>query len=87
MCATTATGRRASSGASAARRRAPRPACDDAAKLRARQFSGSASGTTVSARTTTSSTRSDSARIFGSVAPSTGCAGSADCVMNTNDLM
>ena len=71
MCASTATGFR-SSGASAWTYRAPRAACDGAEKLCARQFSGSASGSTESASTTTSSTRAASARIIGKVAPSTG---------------
>src|SRR5581483_7694955 len=85
MCATTilGLGRRASSAASPRAKRRPRPTFVRAAKLRARQLSGSTPGTVRSASTTTSSARSASARTFGTVAARAGWPGSTCCVTKT----
>src|SRR5882672_2908026 len=85
MCATTALGRgrRASSAARPRAKRSPRPSLVRAAKLRARQFGGSDSGTVRSARITTSSARAASARTLGTVAARAGWPGSTCCVTKT----
>src|SRR6266480_3813283 len=85
MWATTAPPRRpGSSRVSAVSNFTPRPALLPARNVLTRQLSGSTPGAALSVRTTTSSTRSASARIFGTVAASAGCAGSTCCVMKTS---
>src|SRR5439155_1669050 len=86
MCATTASGRGRSDAASAASKRTARCARVRAPKRRTTHLSGSAPRAAWSVTTTTSSTRSASARTIGSVAPSAGWSGSAACVMKTSRL-
>ena len=85
MCArrTRGAGRGRARAASAASKRSPRPARVPQRSRWTRQLAGSAPSTARSASTATSSTRAASARIFATVAPSTGLAGSTCCVTKT----
>ena len=82
MCASTKDGRgeRASVRPSAYSKRRPRPTRVPLRNSRTLQFPGSAPSTARSASTTTSSLSEASARIFATVAPRTGLAGSTSCV-------